>query len=148
MMLPNAHSGHRCQCISKLRGISGTKAACKIPSALERKHGILATLGTRKQASRCAGSGRSFICWLSAEHRFLSLAVFHNILKLAPPVAAVVEHAIEDNAHPARVYTVYQPPQVILCTEGRVDLKVVDRVIFVVRRRAEDRRQIQARRAE
>ena len=48
MMLPNTHSGHRCQCISKLRGISGTKAACKIPSALERKHGILATLGHEK----------------------------------------------------------------------------------------------------
>ena len=25
----------------------------------------------RKQTSRCAGNGRSFICWLSAEHRFL-----------------------------------------------------------------------------
>ena len=42
----------------------------------------------------------------------------------------MVEHAIEDNAHPARVYTVYQPPQVVLCTEGRVDQSTVSYLWF------------------
>ena len=75
-------------------------------------------------------------------------AVFHNVLKFVPPVAAVVEHAVEDDAHPARVDTVDQPPQIVLRAEGRIDLEIIGCVVLVVRRCAEDGRQIQTRRAE
>ena len=75
-------------------------------------------------------------------------AVFDNVLKFVPPVAAVVEHAVEDDAHSACVDTVDQPPQIVLRAEGRVDLEIIGRVVLVVRRRAEDGRQIQARHAE
>ena len=75
-------------------------------------------------------------------------AVFDNVLKFVPPVAAVVEYAVEDDAHPARVDTVDQPPQIVLRAEGRVDLEIIDCVVLVVRRCAEDGRQIQTRRAE
>ena len=75
-------------------------------------------------------------------------AVFDNVLKFVPPVAAVVEHAVEDDAHSACVDAVYQPPQIVLRAEGRVDLEIIGCVILVVRRRAEDGRQIQTRRAE
>ena len=75
-------------------------------------------------------------------------AVSDNVLKFVPPVAAVVEHAVENDAHPARVDTIDQPPQIVLRAEGRVDLEIIGRVVLVVRRRAEDRRQIQTRRAE
>ena len=75
-------------------------------------------------------------------------AVFHNVLKFVPPVAAVVEHAVEEDAHPARVDTVDQPPQIVLRAEDRVDLEIIGRVVLVVRRCAEDGRQIQTCRAE
>ena len=75
-------------------------------------------------------------------------AVFDNVLKFVPPVAAVVEYAVEDDAHPARVDAIDQPPQIGLRAEGRVDLEIIGRVVLVVRRCAEDGRQIQTRRAE
>ena len=60
----------------------------------------------------------------------------------------MVEHAVEEDAHPARVDTVDQPPQIVLRAEGRVDLEIIGCVVLVVRRCAEDRRQIETRHAE
>ena len=77
-----------------------------------------------------------------------SFAVSDNVLKFVPPIAAVVEHAVEDDAHPPGMYAVHQPPQVVLRAEGRVNLEIIGRVVFVIRRRTEYRRQIQARHAE
>ena len=71
LVLPNAHSKHRCRCVSPLCGISDVKTAGKPPPALGRNHSVLAMLGREKAKHPLQRSGWSFICWISAEHRFL-----------------------------------------------------------------------------
>ena len=71
LVLPNAHSKHRCQRVSPLCGISDVKTADKIHPIPGRNHGVLARLGREKAKHPLQRSGWSFICWLSAEHRFL-----------------------------------------------------------------------------
>ena len=48
LVLPNAHSKHRCRCVSPLCGISDVKTAGKPPPALGRNHSVLAMLGREK----------------------------------------------------------------------------------------------------
>ena len=49
LVLPNAHSKHRCQRVSQLCGISDVKTAGKPPHPTPgRKHGVLAMLGREK----------------------------------------------------------------------------------------------------
>ena len=48
LVLPNAHSKHRCQHVSPLCGISDVKTAGKPPPAPGRNHGVLAMLGREK----------------------------------------------------------------------------------------------------
>ena len=73
LVLPNAHSKHRCRHVSPLCGISDVKTAGKPHPTSGRNHGVLAMLGREKAKHplpvQC--SGWSFIGWLSAEHRFL-----------------------------------------------------------------------------
>ena len=71
LVMPNTHSKHRCQRVSQLCGISDVKTAGKPPPAPGRNHGVLATLGREKAKHPLQRSGWSFICWISAEHRFL-----------------------------------------------------------------------------
>ena len=71
LVLPNTHSKHRCRHVSPLCGISDVKTAGKPPPAPGRNHGVLTTLGREKAKHPLQRSGWSFICWLSAEHRFL-----------------------------------------------------------------------------
>ena len=72
--LPNTHSKHRCQRVSRLCGISDVKAAGKPPIPLQDETtAYWRCWDARKQSTRCqrCSSGWSFICWISAEHRFL-----------------------------------------------------------------------------
>ena len=71
LVMPNTHSKHRCQRVSPLCGISDVKTAGKPPPAPGRNHGVLAMLGREKAKHPLQRSGWSFICWISAEHRFL-----------------------------------------------------------------------------
>ena len=48
LVMPNAHSKHRCQRVSPLCGISDVKTAGKPPPAPGRNHGVLAMLGRKK----------------------------------------------------------------------------------------------------
>ena len=70
LVLPNTHSKHRCQRVSPLCGISDVKTADKIHPIPGRNHGVLAMLGREKAKHPLQRSGWSFICWISAEHRF------------------------------------------------------------------------------
>ena len=71
LVLPNTHSKHRCQRVSQLCGISDVKTAGK-PIPLQGENtAYWRCWDARKQSTRCQRSGWSFICWLSAEHRFL-----------------------------------------------------------------------------
>ena len=69
--LPNTHSKHRFQRVSQLCDVSDVKTAGKPPPAPGRNHGVLAMLGREKAKHPLQRSGWSFICWISAEHRFL-----------------------------------------------------------------------------
>ena len=71
LVLPNANSKHRCRCVSPLCGISDVKTAGKPHPTPGRNHGVLARLGREKAKHPQQRSGWSFICWISAEHRFL-----------------------------------------------------------------------------
>ena len=48
LVLPNAHSKHRCQRVSRLCGISDVKTAGKPHPTSGRNHGVLAMLGREK----------------------------------------------------------------------------------------------------
>ena len=48
LVLPNAHSKHRCQRVSQLCGISDVKTAGKPHPTLGRNHSVLAMLGREK----------------------------------------------------------------------------------------------------
>ena len=48
LVLPNTHSKHRCQRVSRLCDVSDVKTAGKPPPAPGRKHGVLAMLGREK----------------------------------------------------------------------------------------------------
>ena len=48
LMLPNAHSKHRCQRVSQLCDVSDVKTAGKPPPAPGRNHSVLAMLGREK----------------------------------------------------------------------------------------------------
>ena len=71
LVLPNTHSKHRCQRVSQLCDVSDVKTAGEPPPTPGRNHGVLAMLGREKAKHPLQRSGCSFICWLSAEHRFL-----------------------------------------------------------------------------
>ena len=71
LVLPNANSKHRCQRVSQLCDVSDGKTAGKPIPTPGRNHGVLATLGREKAKHPLQRSGWSFICWISAEHRFL-----------------------------------------------------------------------------
>ena len=61
LVLPNAHSKHRCQRVSRLCGISDVKAAGKPHPTPGRKHSVLAMLGREKAKhplSASAAGGR------------------------------------------------------------------------------------------
>ena len=71
VVLPNTHSKHRCQRVSRLCDASDVKTAGKPPPVPGRNHGVLAMLGREKAKHPLQRSGWSLIGWLSAEHRFL-----------------------------------------------------------------------------
>ena len=72
LVMPNTHSKHRCQRVSRLCGISDVKTAGKPPIPLQDENtAYWRCWDARKQSTRCQCSGWSFIGWLSAEHRFL-----------------------------------------------------------------------------
>ena len=71
LVLPNTHSKHRYQRVSRLCDVSDVKTAGKPHPTSGRKHGVLAMLGREKAKHPLQRSGRSFICWISAEHQFL-----------------------------------------------------------------------------
>ncbi len=48
LVLPNTHSKHRCQRVSRLCDVSDVKTAGKPPPAPGRNHGVLAMLGREK----------------------------------------------------------------------------------------------------
>ena len=48
LVLPNAHSKHRCRCVSPLCGISDVKTADKVHPIPGRNHSVLAMLGREK----------------------------------------------------------------------------------------------------
>ncbi len=48
LVLPNAHSKHRCQRVSRLCDVSDVKTAGKSPTTPGRNHGVLTTLGREK----------------------------------------------------------------------------------------------------
>ncbi len=56
---------------SPLCDVSDVKTAGKPPPVPGRNHGVLTTLGREKAKHPLQRSGWSFICWISAEHRFL-----------------------------------------------------------------------------
>ena len=70
LVLPNTYSKHRYQCVSRLCDVSDVKTAGKPPPVPGRNHGVLTTLGREKAKHPLQRSGWSFICWISAEHRF------------------------------------------------------------------------------
>ena len=69
--------------------------------------------------------------------------VLDDVMERPEPTAAVVEHAIEDDAHAARVTRVEELAQRIVAAEERVDLEVVVRVVAVVGSRRKDRREVE-----
>ena len=73
LVLPNTHSKHRYQRVSQLCDVSDVKTAGKPhPIPLQDENtAYWRCWDARKQSTRCQFSGWSFICWLSAEHRFL-----------------------------------------------------------------------------
>ena len=70
LVLPNTHSKHRYQRVSQLCDVSDVKTAGKPPPVPGRNHSVLTTLGREKAKHPLQRSGWSFICWISAEHRF------------------------------------------------------------------------------
>ena len=72
LVLPNAHSKHRCQRVSQLCDVSDVKTAGKPPPAPGRNHSVLAMLGREKANHPLQRSGWPFIGWISAEHRLTS----------------------------------------------------------------------------
>ena len=48
LVLPNAHSKHRCQRVSQLCDVSDVKTAGKPPPVPRQNHGVLTTLGREK----------------------------------------------------------------------------------------------------
>ena len=71
LVLPNTHSKHRYQRVSQLCDVSDVKTAGKPHPTPGQNHGVLTTLGREKAKHPQQRSGWSFICWLSAAHRFL-----------------------------------------------------------------------------
>ena len=71
LVLPNTHSKHRYQRVSQLCDVSDVKTAGKPPPVPGRNHSVLTTLGREKAKHPLQRCGWSFICWISAEHRFL-----------------------------------------------------------------------------
>ena len=71
VVLPNTHSKHRFQRVSRLCDASDVKTAGKPHPTPGRKHGVLAMLGREKAKHPLQRSGWLFICWISAEHQFL-----------------------------------------------------------------------------
>ena len=71
LVLPNAHSKHRCRCVSPLCGISDVKTAGQPHPLQDETTAYWRCWDARKQSTRCQRSGWSLIGWLSAEHRFL-----------------------------------------------------------------------------
>ena len=69
--LADTNSKHRCRRVSPLCDVSDVKTAGKPPPVPGRNHGVLTTLGREKAKHPLQRSGWSFICWISAEHRFL-----------------------------------------------------------------------------
>ena len=71
LVMPNTHSKYRCQRVSRLCDVSDVKTAGKPPPAPGRNHSVLAMLGREKAKHPLPVQRGAFICWLSAEHRFL-----------------------------------------------------------------------------
>ena len=78
LVLPNTHSKHRCQRVSRLCDVSDVKTAGIIPMESNRQTSprikgrhLKENWDARNQSTRCQRSGWSLIGWLSAEHRFL-----------------------------------------------------------------------------
>ena len=71
VVLPNTHSKHRCQRVSRLCDVSDVKTAGKPPPLQDENTAYWRCWDARKQSTRCQCSGWSLIGWLSAEHRFL-----------------------------------------------------------------------------
>ena len=71
LVMPNTHSKHRCQRVSRLCDVSDVKTAGKPPPTPGHNRGVLAMLGREKAKHPLQRSGWSFICWISAEHQFL-----------------------------------------------------------------------------
>ena len=73
LVLPNTHSKHRCQRVSRLCDVSDVKTTGNPPSHSRTKTRRIGDAGTRESKAPAATqrSGWSFICWISAEHRFL-----------------------------------------------------------------------------
>ena len=71
LVLPNTHSKHRYQRVSQLCDVSDVKTAGSPIPLQDENTAYWRCWDARKQTSRCAGNGRSFICWLSAGHQFL-----------------------------------------------------------------------------
>ena len=70
LVLPNAHSKHRCQRVSRLCDVSDVKTAGKPIPLQDEITAYWRCWDARKQSTRCQFSGWSFICWLLSEHRF------------------------------------------------------------------------------
>ena len=72
LVLSDRCSKHRCQRVSRLCDVSDVKTADKIqPPFQDETTAYWRCWDARKQSTRCQRSGWSFICWISAEHRFL-----------------------------------------------------------------------------
>ena len=65
--------------------------------------------------------------------------VLQRILKRRKPQPAMIEHAVEHNAHPLLMQRVGKRAQILRGAQKRVDLVVVKRIIAVRRVRKEDR---------
>ena len=59
-------------------------------------------------------------------------AAAHDVLKGKKAPRTVVEHAVEHHAHIAGVAGFHQRAQVVVRTQRRVDVEVVERVVFVI----------------
>ena len=71
LVMPNTHSKHRCQRVSRLCDVSDVKTAGKPHPTPGRNHSVLAMLGREKAKHPQQRCGWSFIGWISAEHRLL-----------------------------------------------------------------------------
>ena len=71
LVLSDRCSKYRYQRVSHLCDVSDVKTAGQPHPTSGRNHGVLAMLGREKAKHPLQCSGWSFICWLSAEHRFL-----------------------------------------------------------------------------